>query len=139
MRARIPPGLTRPLLVAVGVVSLGLGVIGIVVPGLPTTPFVLLSALCFGKASPRLHAWLTAHPRLGPMVRDWEAHHSLPRRVKRLSTGLMTVMVLLSAWSLSGRPWLQALVLALGAIGAWVVWRIPTREDVSPQHDPMTP
>lgn len=123
--------MTRPqrwLLTLAGVLALGLGVVGIVVPGLPTTPFVLLAAACFAKASPRLHAWLLAHRYLGPMVRDWEAHRSLPLRIKWLSTTLMTVMVALSAWNLAGRPLLQALVLGLGAVGAWVVWRIPTRQ-----------
>jgi len=120
----------RGLLAAAGLISLALGIVGIVVPGLPTTPFVLLSAACFAKASPRLHAWLLAHRVLGPMVRDWEAHRSLPLKIKYLSTSMMTVMVLLSAWRLEGRPWLQALILSLGVIGAWVVWRIPTRQEI---------
>ncbi len=118
----------RGFLAAVGVLSLVLGIIGIVVPGLPTTPFVLLSAACFAKASPRLHAWLLANRVLGPMVRDWEAHRSLSLQIKCLSTGLMTVMVLLAAWRLQGQPWLQTLVIGLGVIGAWVVWRLPTRD-----------
>jgi uncharacterized membrane protein YbaN (DUF454 family) len=96
-------------------------------PGLPTTPFVLLAAACFARASPRLHRWLTQHRFLGPMVRDWEAHRSLPLRVKWIAISMMGAMVLLSAWQLGGRPWLQGTVLALGLVGAWVVWRIPTR------------
>lgn len=118
----------RGLLAAAGLISLALGIVGIVVPGLPTTPFVLLSAACFAKTSPRLHAWLLAHRVLGPMVRDWETHRSIPFHIKCLSIGTMGVMVLLSAWQLDGRPWLQVLILSLGAIGAWVVWRIPNRQ-----------
>lgn len=117
----------RALLVTVGVLSLALGVLGVVLPGLPTTPFVLLSAACFAKASPQLHRWLTQHRFLGPMVRDWEANRSLPLRVKWVSTSLMLAMVGVSAWQLAGRGWLQALVVGLGLLGAWVVWRIPTR------------
>lgn len=117
----------RLLLLVVGVVALGLGVLGVVLPGLPTTPFILLAASCFAKASPRLHHWLRQHRYLGPMVRDWEAHRSLPPRVKWLATAMMSAMVLVSAWQLAQRPWLQGLVLVLGALGAWVVWRIPTR------------
>ena len=115
------------LLVAAGVVSLVLGLLGVILPGLPTTPFVLLAAACFAKASPRLYRWLTQHRYLGPMVRDWEAHRSLPLRIKWISTTLMLSMVALSARQFMGRPWLQALLTALGLIGAWVVWRIPTR------------
>ena len=104
--------LRRGLLVAAGVVSLGLAVAGAVLPGLPTTPFVLLSAACFAKSSPRMHAWLLANRWLGPMVRDWEAHRSLPLKVKWLATSMMLVMVSLSAWHLWGRPWLAAVVVA---------------------------
>ncbi len=117
----------QALLVTAGVISLGLGLLGVVLPGLPTTPFVLLAAACFAKASPRLHQWLTCHRFLGPMVRDWEAHHSLPLRVKWISTTLMMSMVGLSAWQFMGRPWLQSVLLGFGLLGAWVVWRIPTR------------
>ena len=121
------PSLRQALLVAAGLLALGLGLIGVVLPGLPTTPFVLLAAACFARASPRLHRWLTHHRFLGPMVRDWEAHRSLPLRVKWIAILMMGAMVLLSAWQLGGRPWLQGTVLALGLVGAWVVWRIPTR------------
>jgi len=121
------PTLRQTLLVAAGLVALGLGLIGIVLPGLPTTPFVLLAAACFARASPRLHGWLTTHRYLGPMVRDWEANRSLPLRVKWIAITMMGTMVLLSAWQFNGRAWLQGAVLALGLVGAWVVWRIPTR------------
>ncbi len=119
--------LRRSLLVVAGVISLGLAVAGAILPGLPTTPFVLLAAACFAKSSPRLHAWLLAHRWLGPMVRDWEANHSLPLRVKWLATVMMLTMVSLSAWHLSAKPWLAALIVAAGLLGACVVWRIPTR------------
>ena len=119
--------LRQALLVAAGLLALGLGLIGIVLPGLPTTPFVLLAAACFARASPRLHCWLIRHRYLGPMVRDWEAHRSLPVRVKWIAISMMGTMVLLSAWQFSACPWLQGSVLALGLVGGWVVWRIPTR------------
>ncbi len=134
MRPFVPKTLYRPLLAAAGVLALALGVLGVVLPGLPTTPFVLLAAACFAKASPRLHQWLLHHRWLGPLVRDWEAHRSLPLRVKWLSTTTMAVMVLLSAWRLHTLPWAQAAVLCLGAVGAWVVWRIPTRTAAAPNH-----
>ena len=119
--------LQRSLLVVAGVISLGLAVAGAILPGLPTTPFVLLAAACFAKSSPRMHAWLLANRWLGPMVRDWEANHSLPLKVKWLATSMMLVMVSLSAWHLAARPWLAGLVVGAGLLGSWVVWRIPTR------------
>ncbi|MCK6395769.1 YbaN family protein [Zoogloea sp.] len=130
--AEIPasPGLStlqRVLLTAAGLIALFLGLLGIILPGLPTTPFVLLSAACLARSSPRLHNKLISNRHLGPLVRDWEANRSLPLKVKWISTTLMGGMVILSAWQFSGRPLLQILVLALGVIGAIVVWRIPTR------------
>ena len=65
------PRAVRWLLWLAGTVALGLGIVGVVLPGLPTTPFVLLAAACYAKASPRLHRWLRAHRLFGPMVRDW--------------------------------------------------------------------
>lgn len=119
--------LQRALLVGAGLLSLLLGLLGAVLPGLPTTPFVLLAAACFAKASPRLHQWLVQHRWLGPMVRDWEAHHTLPLRIKWLASGMMALMVGVSAWQLAERPGVQAAVLIAGLIGCVVVWCIPTR------------
>ncbi|MCU0941086.1 MAG: YbaN family protein [Hydrogenophaga sp.] len=122
------PRAVRWLLWLAGTVSLGLGIVGVVLPGLPTTPFVLLAAACYARASPRLHRWLRAHRLFGPMVRDWETHRSLTRRTKRFAQGGMLLMVSISAWGLRERPVLLAVVLVAALIGVWVVARIPTRQ-----------
>jgi uncharacterized membrane protein YbaN (DUF454 family) len=118
----------RGLLWIAGTVALVLGLIGVVLPGLPTTPFVLLAAACYAKASPRLHAWLLNHRLTGPMLRDWERDHSLTRRTKIIAVVSMLVMVSFSIWSFRHRWIAQAVLVVLGAIGAWVVLRIPTRK-----------
>ena len=120
--------LVRGLLWVAGSVSLVLGLIGVVLPGLPTTPFILLAAACYAKASPRLHAWLLNHRLTGPMLRDWEAHRSLTRRTKTIAVVSMLVMVSFSIWSFRHRWIAQAVLVVLGAVGAWVVLRIPTRK-----------
>jgi uncharacterized protein len=120
--------LVRWLLWTAGTISLILGLIGVVLPGLPTTPFVLLAAACYAKASPRLHAWLLNHRLTGPMLRDWEANRSLTRRTKTVAVVSMLLMVSLSIWSFHGRWIPQAVLVVLGAVGAWVVLRIPTRK-----------
>lgn len=120
--------IVRGLLWLAGSVSLLLGLIGVLLPGLPTTPFVLLAAACYAKASPRLHAALLQHRLTGPLLRDWEKHRSLTRRTKTIAVVSMLVMVSFSIWSFSHRPVAQAVLVVLGAVGAWVVLRIPTRQ-----------
>lgn len=118
----------RALLWLGGVVALVLAVIGVVVPGLPTTPFVLLAGACFVRASPRAHARLLRNRLFGPMLREWEEHHSVPRPVKRIAVAAMVVMASLSIWHFAGRPWLQAAILAAMAVGSAIVLRLPSRD-----------
>ena len=117
----------RLLLIAAGLLALGLGLLGVVLPGLPTTPFVLLAAACFARASPALHRWLLHNRLTGPMLRDWLTHRSLTRRVRWVAIGSMSAMVAVSIWVFRGQPWLQLVLLTAGLIGAWVVLRIPVR------------
>ena len=110
-----------------GILALALGMLGVFLPGLPTTPFVLLAATCFAKGSPRWHRWLLSHPYCGPMIRDWEQNRSLPLRIKVLAISLMLLMTSLSIWHFAGQPLLQLGLAVLALIGAAVVLRIPTR------------
>ncbi|MGE0350757.1 YbaN family protein [Hydrogenophaga sp.] len=135
--ARIPPPtsaelhrsrVVRGLLWLAGSVSLALGLVGVVLPGLPTTPFVLLAAACYAKASPRLHGWLLQHRWMGPMIRDWETHRSLTRRTKTVALASMVLMVGLSAWGLRHQPAALAALLVAALVGVVVVARIPTRK-----------
>ena len=80
-----------------GFVFLGLGALGIVLPLLPTTPFVLLSAACFARSSERWHRWLLANETFGPMIRNWEDNRCISCRVKTI--GILT-MVLVGGYSI---------------------------------------
>lgn len=115
----------RWLLRLAGTVALGLGLLGVILPGLPTTPFVLLAAACYARASPRLYAWLLANPVFGPLICDWRAYGAVPRRAKWLAILTMAVTVGLSVWTLAGRPWLQAMVVIIVGIVALWLWRRP--------------
>ena len=128
------PSLTRPLWqrllwAAAGLLALATGVVGIFLPLLPTTPCVLLAAFCFSRSSTRLEAWLLVHPRFGPMIADWRAHHALPLRAKQLAWAMMAVTSVWAAWMLPLRwCWLPGACCAVVAL--WM-WRLPTS---APRH-----
>jgi uncharacterized protein len=115
-------------LFACGWLAVGLGSIGIVVPGLPTTGFFVLAAACFARSSPRFERWVLGLPGVGPMVRDHRAGLGMPRRAKVLAITMMLVACSLSSLAL-GAPVLAAVILGAGVIGTWYIgWRVPTRE-----------
>lgn len=108
-----------------GLVSLVTGIVGIVVPLLPTTPFVLLAAWCFARSSPRLEAWLLAHPRFGPMVRNWRERRAIPLRAKQLAWAMMALAAGWSWWVIQS-GWRWAPVLFCSAVAIWM-YRLPSR------------
>ncbi|KFN44999.1 YbaN family protein [Arenimonas oryziterrae] len=117
-----------------GLLALALGAIGIVLPVLPTVPFVLLAAYCFSRGSQRWENWLLNQPTLGPMVRDWREHRAVPLRAKQLATVMMTISSALSWWFLpTNIGWIPAATCTLVAI---YLWRLPTRS--APTRQPST-
>ncbi|MBL9072539.1 YbaN family protein [Tabrizicola sp.] len=107
----------RALWLATGGLFLGLGLLGVVLPVLPTTPFLLLAAGCFAKSSPRLHGWLVGHPVFGPPIRNWEENGAISRPAKRLAVGSMAAVFALSVWlGLSWKVLLaQGVLIGIGA------------------------
>ena len=105
-----------------GLLQRGLGLLGVVLPGLPTTPFVLLAAACFAKASPRLHRRLRRDPRFGPMIRDWKRHGAVSRRAKRLAALSMLLSSIILLWWKPRAGWFGVTCMAL--ISIWL-WRRP--------------
>lgn len=122
----------RALFLVLGIILLALGFVGAVLPVLPTTPFVILAAGCFARSSPRLEAWLLAHPQLGPPLGNWRAHGAISPRAKRMAFAGMAVgfgvflFVARPAWPL------VLLVAALMAVGAGFV---ATRPHGPPDSD----
>ena len=104
--------------------SLGLGLVGIFLPGLPTVPFVLLSAFAAARGSERLHAWLLAHRQFGPMIRDWQANGAVSRRAKRLAVAMMAFSGVVMLLFMPDR-WMALPGIAVMAIVALWLWRRP--------------
>ena len=86
----------RIVLILVGVVSLALGALGVFLPLLPTTPFVLVSAFAFANSSERLHQWLLDHNVFGPLIANWRNHGAISRRTKIVSLASMVAIIVIS-------------------------------------------
>ncbi|HEX6886167.1 MAG TPA: YbaN family protein [Planctomycetota bacterium] len=103
----------RIVLLVAGWLAMALGLAGVFLPLLPTTPFLLLAAACFVRSSPRLHAKLMAHPRLGPFLEQWRRERSIPRAAKRRAYVLVVACFALSI-ALVDPAALKALLAGLG-------------------------
>ncbi len=135
MTRRLATGPVRWLWFAGGLVSVGLGGLGIVVPGLPTTVFFIVAASCFARSSPRFEAWVLGLPRIGGMVRDHRDGLGMPRRAKAWALGSMWLFVGLSAVLTRSRPVVPAVIVAVALVGTWyIVRRVPTRERVEAER-----
>ena len=106
-----------------GLMALSLGAVGVVLPLLPTTPFILLAAFAFGKGSPRLRARLVSSRLFGPAIRDWEARGAIHPRHKTIACAAMTV-VLLASVAVGLRPMILLIqALCMGAAATYVLTR----------------
>jgi len=100
-----------------GLVFFSIGAIGVVLPLLPTTPFLLLAAYCFTRSSPRLNRWLHSHPRFGPLINNWNQYGSIDRLSKRIAlvvillTPVITLVIGVPWWALVS----QLLILCIAA------------------------
>ena len=123
----IPRPLSLPLrclVVAFSVLCVLLGLIGAVVPGMPTTVFILMAAWAAMRSSPRLHGWLYAHSMFGPILRNWDEGGQVSRRVKWTASASMLFSSAL-IFHLSVKPWLTGLALAVMACVLVWLWLRP--------------
>lgn len=106
-----------------GSAAVGLGLAGVVLPVVPTTPFLLVAAWAFARSSPRLDAWLRAHPRLGPPLAAWEVRRAIPWKAKAIAgVSLPAGWLLLWSGGASAAISVAAGAVMLGA-GVWILSR----------------
>ena len=85
--------LAKLMWISLGSLFVGLGAIGVIVPGLPTTPFLILAAACYIRSSQRLYDWLISNKRFGPYLKDYREGKGIPRKAKRLAVVMIVVFV----------------------------------------------
>ena len=117
--ARPIPRLVRWAWCGLAYASLALGIIGIFVPGLPTTVFVLIAAWAATRGSQRLHDWLVNHPRFGPSIRSWREHGAVSRRGKKMATVTMLACAAITLWCV---PLLWVKVVSISCMSVVCAW-----------------
>lgn len=118
----------RWLYLCIGVTALFVGILGIFLPILPTTPFILLAAGCFARSSERFHNYLLGHRIAGPIIREWCEYRSVKRQVKRWAYLVMLLsfgssILIVSSWELKG------MLVLLATILFTFIWRLPVRDE----------
>lgn len=107
-----------------GLLFTGLAFIGIVLPLVPTTPFLLLAAFCFARSSQKLSAWLYRHRLFGPLLTNWEEHGAIGRRTKILSV-VMLVATPVASYLLGSKLWVLAIQIPIVMGSGWFILTRP--------------
>lgn len=112
----------RSLAFAAGLLCLGLGIVGAVLPLMPTVPFLLLAVYFFARSNPAWEKRILDHPHWGPQVRDWRERRAISRRAKTLSLGAMATGAVFTYFTL-GAPWYYVSIAILIIVGGWIATR----------------
>ncbi len=119
----------RWLYFGVGITALLVGILGVFLPVLPTTPFILLAAACFARSSERLHDFLLSNRITGPIIYEWCKYRSVSQQVKRW-VYLMMVLSFGSSILIVSSYWLKSMLMLLAIVLIFFIWRIPVRDTV---------
>jgi len=121
-RKAVPGRLLRGTLVAAGTFFLALGVVGIFIPLLPTTPFLLLAAACYARGSKRLHDWLMGNRLFGRYIQNYREGKGVPMGAKALTLALLWATIIVSAWFFVSNPYLRVALVAIAlAVSAHIL------------------
>jgi len=103
-----------------GLLSVGLGIIGIVLPGLPTTPFILVAAYFFAKSNKRLYLWLENSKLFGPMIYHWRRNRAIPLKAKRLALAFIALAIVIIIFTIDNVA-LKVAILAVMIIPIYII------------------
>lgn len=123
---------------ALGWLAVGLGFIGIFLPILPTTPFMLLAAWLFAKGSPRLHDWICNHPRFGTSIRQWNEHGVINRRAKSVAMVAFLVVITASLVMIENRWVVMIQLLVAIPVSCFILSR-PSEPRLATAQTPVSP
>lgn len=107
-----------------GVFWVGIAALGVILPLLPTTPFLLIALACFARSSPALHQKLLNNKVFGPLIRDWQTHKAITRKSKTIAFISLGISAVISCWLLSSL-YLQLVVLSVMSIPTIILYRLP--------------
>ena len=120
----------KVLWIIAGSIFVVLGGLGVLLPGLPTTPFLILAAACYIRSSQRLYDWLIANETFGPYLKDYREGKGIPRRAKKIALSMMTIFVGYAFLFALDDLIVRIVVLVLGMIGFYyVAFRVPTAKE----------
>lgn len=119
-----------------GWLAVAIGGIGVVVPGLPTTGFMIIAAACFARSSPRFERWVLQLPGVGKSVADYRSGAGMPKRAKITAISMMVVAISISVGFFLDNIVVRVSVVVIGIVGVWyIARRVPT----APPADKMDP
>lgn len=119
--------IVRAMYLGAGFLALFLGVLGAILPVLPTTPFILLAAACFARGSEHFHRKLLENRITGPIIFEWRMYRSIPGHIKRWVYVLMALSFS-SSILIVPELWQKMMLVVIGSILVFFIWRIPVRE-----------
>ena len=123
----------RIILIIIGWLSVALGTLGVFLPLLPTTPFILLASWCFARSSPRFHHWLLYRSWFGGYLRHWQQYRAMPPGAKPRAVVMILLTFAISLW-LVNLTWVRILLLIVLACLLIFMWRIPVVDAKQQKH-----
>ncbi|WP_417632936.1 DUF454 family protein [Klebsiella pneumoniae] len=121
------------ILTIIGWLAVALGTLGVFLPLLPTTPFILLAAWCFARSSPRFHQWLLYRSWFSGYLRYWQQYRAMPRGAKPRAIAMIVVTFAISLW-LVKLTWVRIMLLVILACLLIFMWRIPVVDAKQQKH-----